>query len=39
MRTGTFWETVKQMAMMTTNTCRVATHRGQNTEVFEREQI
>ncbi|EKO3556523.1 hypothetical protein GCS56_001680 [Vibrio metschnikovii] len=39
MRTGTFWETVKQMAMMTTNTCRVATHQGQNTEVFEREQI
>ena len=39
MKTQAFWETVKQMGMMTTNTCRVAAFAGQNTDVFEREQI
>lgn len=39
MKTRAFWETVEQMSMMTLNTCRVASHQGQSTETFEREQI
>ncbi|HDM8047866.1 hypothetical protein [Vibrio fluvialis] len=39
MRTKSFWETVKQMSMMTINTCRVAEYQGQSIDTFEREQI
>lgn len=39
MKTRSFWETVKQMADITANSCRVATSQGQDTHHFERDQI
>ncbi|MCJ0804056.1 hypothetical protein [Vibrio vulnificus] len=39
MKTGSFWETVRQMGMLTTNSCKVATSQGQETIYFERDQL
>ncbi|WGY45057.1 hypothetical protein [Vibrio sp. ABG19] len=39
MKTQAFWITVEQMGALTSNSCRVATSMGQETDRFEYDQV